>query len=167
MSLKRPHSLSFQPTFPTFPPSPLLRKKHPHQTKRLHPDFFHESNPKKTLLPVWFPKSHHVLFGAACSCQGPLKENWRAASPPGATTLTVATLTETVLDEQKKTKTKIQSIYTEEDCLVFKKKTIFKMHGGTDGSAWTDMTNGRWMRYFICAFGCFSPLFHHLSWTFC
>lgn len=26
------------------------------------------------------------------------------------------------------------------------------MHGETDGSAWTDMTNGRWMHYFTCAF---------------
>ncbi|TMS05145.1 hypothetical protein E3U43_004395 [Larimichthys crocea] len=135
MSLKRPHSLSFQPTFPTFPPSPLLRKKHPHQTKRLHPDFFHESNPKKTLLPVRFPKSHHVLFGAACSCQGPLKENWRAASPPGATTLTVATLTETVLDEQKKQKQKYNQFTQRRTAWSLKKKTIFKMHGGTDGSA--------------------------------
>lgn len=32
-------------------------------------------------------------------------------------------------------------------------KTIFKMHGETDGSAWTDIwQNGRWMRCFICAF---------------
>lgn len=38
-------------------------------------------------------------------------------------------------------------------------KTIFKMHGGTDGSAWADITNGRWMRYFICTFRWFLSCF--------
>lgn len=46
-------------------------------------------------------------------------------------------------------------------------ETVFKMHGETDGSAWTDMTNGRWLRYLICAFRWLLSFFHHLSWAFC
>lgn len=82
---------------------------------------------------------------------GPATENWRAASPPGGTTLTVATLTETDRKSAGWAKNK-NTISLRWRRTAWSLKTIFKMHGETDGSAWTDITNRRWMRYFSCGF---------------
>lgn len=83
---------------------------------------------------------------------GATSENWRAASPPGGTTLTVAALIKT----DRKSGGWAKNYNQHGGGLL---KTIFKMHGETDGSAWTAMTNGRWMRYFICAFRWFLSCF--------
>lgn len=65
---------------------------------------------------------------------GATSENWRAASPPEGTTLTVTTLTETEkvcgMKEKKKNTINLTGRRT-----AWSTKTIFKMHGGTDGSA--------------------------------
>lgn len=48
-----PLSSLSSPVAPPSLPSPPLWKKHPHQTKSLHPDFFRRSNPKKPVLPFF------------------------------------------------------------------------------------------------------------------
>lgn len=52
---------------------------------------------------------------------GATSENWRAASPPEGTTLTVTTLTETEkVCGMKEKKKKYNQFNREEDCLVYK-----------------------------------------------
>lgn len=151
----------FPAQLPYLPFLPLLWKKHVIGLKVYTLVSSTNPVPKSASYPFFLP-----LKWAACSCQGPPQRTG------GQPVLQRAPRWQLPLWQRQKKfagwrKKKKNTINLTGRRTAWSTKTIFKMHGGTDGSAWTDMTNERMDALFYLCISVVSFPFHRLSWTFC